>query len=93
MLPIIRISDLQKGAGKILASVKNFAVVQSHGHDRAFILSPALGRLLLETKMLEKLQTMLIAKDGGDSSLMNETDVERELKDLIGNVLHELSKR
>ena len=95
MLPIIRISDLQKGAGKILASVKNYAVVQSHGRDRAFILSPALGRLLLETKMLEKLQTMLAAKGvaDGDPSPMKEADVERELKDLIGNVLHELSKR
>ncbi len=86
MLPIIAISDLQKSAKSVLDAVKDYAVVQSHGRDRAFILHPSLGRLLLESGMLEQLKKMLPAETGGK-------DVEGELRDLIGNVLRELSKR
>ena len=89
MLPIIPISDLQKGAKKVLAAVTDYAVVQSHGRDRAFILSPALGRLLLESGMLETLRKMSAAKSAG----VADKNVEGELRDLIGNVLRELSKR
>lgn len=90
MLPIIAISDLQKSAKKILVGVKDYAVVQSHGRDRAFILSAALGRLLLESGMLETLKKMLQAKETGSVA---DGNVEGELRGLIGNVLRELSKR
>lgn len=93
MLPIIPISDLQKSARKVLANVRDYAVVQSHGRDRAFVLHPSLGRLLLESKMLEKLNKMLAVKNDNDSPPAGKADVERELTDLIGNVLRELSKR
>lgn len=91
MLPIISISDLQKSAKSVLASVKDYAVIQSHGRDRAFLLSPGLGRLLLESGMLEKLKEMLRSNDAGVA--VHGNNVEDELRDLIGNVLRELSKR
>jgi hypothetical protein len=86
MLPIIAISALQKGASKVLNAVKDYAVVQSHGRDRAFILHPRLGRLLLESGMLEQLKKMRGPHQSDDA-------VEGQLRDLIGNVLRELSKR
>ena len=89
MLPIIPISDLQKGAKKVLGDVKDYAVVQSHGRDRAFVLHPSLGRLLLESGMLESLKKMLLAKEAGAP----DSDVEKDLQGLIGNVLRELSKK
>ena len=88
MLPIISISALQKGAKSVLASVRDYAVIQSHGKDRAFVLSPALGRLLLESGMLEKLRTAEQTKASA-----SDQKTGKELQDLIGNVLKELSKR
>ena len=90
MLPIIPISALQKGAAKILAGVSDYAVIQGHGHDRAFVLHPGLGRVLLESGMLEELRKMWKAKPASPRS---EKNVEGQLRDLIGNVLRELSKR
>ncbi len=84
MLPIITMSDLQKNAKKALSAIKDYAVVQSHGRDRAFLLEPGLGRLLLESGMLEQLRKMRMAGN---------TDMEGQLRGLIGNVLRELSKR
>lgn len=84
MLPIITMSELQRNAKDALGSVKDYAVVQSHGRDRAFVLEPGLGRLLLESGMLEKLRAMRSA---------DTPDVETQLRGLIGNVLRELSKR
>ena len=90
MLPIIAISAFQKSAKTVLLQMKDYAVIQSHGHDRAFLLSPALGRLLLESGMLESLQKMLSKKNSGELAKNN---IESELRDLIGSVLRELSKR
>ena len=89
MLPIIQISSLQKGAKKVLEGVNDYAVVQSHGRDRAFILHPALGRVLLESGMLDELRKKLHAP----SAMSVDRPVEGQLRDLIGNVLRELSKR
>ena len=84
MLPIITVSDLQRNTKDALSSMKDYAVIQSHGHDRAFLLSPELGRILLESGMLEALK-----KQRGQST----ANVGPELESLIGNVLRELSKR
>ena len=90
MLPIIAISELQKSAKTVLERVTDYAIIQSHGRDRAFILHPSLGRLLLESGMLESLKNMLAAKGAGAPA---DAKVEDELRGLIGNVLRELSKR
>ena len=91
ILPIISVSDLQRSAKAALASVKDYAVVQSHGHDRAFILHPDLGRILLQSGMLDALRKTWAeqrAKTPASTSA-----VGSEVEDLIGNVLKELSKR
>jgi hypothetical protein len=90
MLPIISISDLQRSPKSALASVKDFAVVQSHGEDRAFILHPRLGKILLESGMLEILKEKCPPQEKGSSS---DADMKKELTGLIGNVLRELSKK
>ena len=89
MLPIITVSDLQRSAKAALASVKDYAVVQSHGRDRAFILHPGLGRILLESGMLDALRTQWdTANQAAGVAAM-----KPELEQLIGTVLRELSKR
>ena len=89
MLPIIPISAIQKSAKQIFDGVTDYAVVQNHGRDRGFILHPDLGRLLLESGMLETLKNMLAAKKSGAVP----ATVEGDLQNMIGNVLRELSKR
>ena len=90
MLPIIPMTALQRRPKEALASVRDYAVVQSHGTDRAFILHPHLGRVLLESGMLDVLRAKVekIAPEG-----MGRGNIEGELKQLIGNVLRELSKK
>ena len=90
MLPTITVSQLQRGAKAALASVNDYAVVQSHGHDRAFILHPDLGRVLLQSGMLEALRKTWAEQRSGSPA---EKSVGPQLEDLIGNVLRELSKR
>ncbi len=92
MFPVITVTELQRSTKKALESIKDFAVVQSHGHDRAFILSPTLGRILLESGMLEKLREMS-QKNAHASHPGHDGGVEQDLKSLIGNVLRELSKK
>lgn len=89
LLPIIRMTDLQRHPKEVLAKVEDYAVIQSHGHDRAFVLHPRLGKVLLESGMLEVLRT----KAGPATTAGSKEDVEGELKSLIGNVLRELSKK
>ena len=91
MLPVISVSELQRGTKEALASIKDYAVVQSHGHDRAFILHPSLGRILLESGMLEKLKELSNPKHAAHPG--HGGKVEQDLKSLIGTVLRELSKR
>lgn len=93
MLPIIPISALQKGAAKVLSEVKDYAVIQSHGRDRAFVLHPDLGRLLLESGMLPILQQKLQERRSGAGVTDEEAGLKDQLEGLIGNVLRELSKR
>ncbi len=89
LLPIIPVSALQKAPRKILEEVTDYAVVRSHTHDVAFVLNPRLGKILLESGMLQTLLEHWHKKEGTHGS----TSVEDELKDLIGNVLRELSKK
>lgn len=88
ILPIITVSQLQRSAKDALASVKDYVVVQSHGHDRAFILHPDLGRILLQSGMLDALRKTWAAEQKNAPP-----GVGPELSSLIGNVLKELSKR
>jgi hypothetical protein len=90
MLPIITVSDLQRNTKAALDAVKDYAVVQSHGDDRAFILHPELGRILLESGMLDALREKLkVQKHSAESG----TSIGKELEKLIGPVLRELSKK
>jgi hypothetical protein len=89
MLPIIPISALQRSSKDVLAKVRDYAVVQSHGRDRAFVLHPALGRILLQSGMLEELRRLWKAEEPSP----HDGEMERRLQGLIGNVLRELSKR
>jgi len=90
ILPIITMAQLQRQGKDVLAKVQDYAVIQSHGHDRAFVLSPRLGRVLLESGLLEVLK-----KKAGEKKTTQVTDTQMkgELEGLIGNVLKELSKR
>ena len=56
MLPIIPMSLLQRSPKSALGGMKDYAVIQSHGKDRAFVLDPQLGRILLESGMLQTLR-------------------------------------
>ena len=88
MLPIISMHDLQRRAKAVLENLEDYAVIQSHGKDRAFVLSPRLGHILLKSGMLEMLKEKC-AKEG-DSS---QDSTLQEMDALIGDVLVELSKR
>ncbi len=90
ILPIISVTELQRSAKDALAAVKDYAVIQSHGRDRAFVLHPELGRILLESGMLDALRKTW-AEQRADSP--TRPAVGPELEKLIGNVLRELSKR
>lgn len=92
MLPIITVSDLQRNTKAALGAVQDYAVVQSHGHDRAFVLHPELGRILLESGMLPVLREKWEAQRGSAAPKTGNT-VGKELEQLIGTVLRELSKK
>ena len=95
ILPIIRISALQRRPKDMLDKITDYAVVQSHGHDRAFILHPRLGRILLESGMLEVLKQKCKEQDATQKMHPQGKDqnIAGELTDLIGTVLRELSKK
>ncbi len=93
MLPVITVTELQRSTKEALASIKDYAVVQSHGHDRAFILSPELGRILLESGMLDKLRELAAQVAARAAHPGHDGGIEQDLKSLIGNVLRELSKK
>ena len=86
ILPIITMSDLQRRAKQVLSAIEDYAVIQSHGKDRAFLLSPRLGRVLVETGMLERLQQKCVEYERSHGTLA-------EMDALIGEVLSELSKK
>ncbi len=94
ILPIIHMSELQRSPKKALQSLKEYAVIQSHGRDRAFVLHKDLGRILLESGMLEMLRKKYSEQSQSTGHVpVKDAAMEKELTDLIGNVLRELSKR
>jgi hypothetical protein len=95
ILPLIRITELQRSPAAALASVKDYAIVQSHGHDRAFILHPRLGKILMESGMFDMLRQKCAEEEAADVATLTQSDksVADELKKMIGPVLRELSKK
>ena len=89
LLPRISISELQRRPKAVLDSVRDYAVIQSHGRDRAFVLHPRLGRVLLESGLLDVLRRK--AQEGAGAP--SDADLEKQLTDLIGTVLTELSRK
>lgn len=83
ILPIITVTDLQRNTKKALASVRNYAVVQSHGKDVAIVLAPRLGHLILQS---DNLRDLLV-------TIPDDENVTAQLDRIIGNVIHELSKK
>ncbi|OIO55785.1 hypothetical protein AUJ46_00635 [Candidatus Peregrinibacteria bacterium CG1_02_54_53] len=83
ILPIITVSELQRNTKKALASVKEYAVIQSHGKDVAIVLCPQLGHVLLKSDSLRGLL----------ATVPDDETISAKLDHMIGNVIHELSKR
>jgi len=90
ILPIIRISELQRGAKAALEGIEDYAVIRTHGRDTAFVLHPRLGKILLESGMLEMLKKKQAEHAHG---AMSEEELACELERTIGGVLRELSKQ
>lgn len=93
MLPIITTTDLQRETKTTLASVKDYAVIQSRGRDVGLLLSPALGRLLLQSDALRHLLEEVAAQEKAPAHGKKTPLDMHELDRLIGSVLIELSKR
>ncbi len=98
ILPTISMSDLQRRAKEKLLAVQDYAVIQRHGRDIAFVLHPSLGRALLETGMLDMLKSKLALIEGKKSVSQTAASGASsaalpELDRLIGQVLRELSSR
>lgn len=91
LLPQISISELQRRPRAALDGVTDYAVVQSHGRDVAFVLHPDLGRVLLESGMLDVLRTK--RAETAAAAKASTEGLSEELTGLIGNVLRELSKK
>ena len=91
MFPTISMSELQRNAKAAISRVQDYAVVQSHGQDRALLLNPELGRILLESGMLAVLKEQREKRLKGIDP--KDAEVTQELGTLIGNVLKELSKK
>lgn len=90
MFPTISMSDLQRNAKAAISRIQDYAVIQSHGHDRALLLTPELGRMLIESGMLAVLKEQ---HDKRKLGIQVDPGMSQELGGLIGNVLKELSKR
>lgn len=104
ILPRISMSDLQRYGKERLAAVQDYAVIQRHGKDVAFILHPELGRMLLESGMLDILKKkralpyaekseQTLKEKQADSTGDSGSKTLKELDNIIGQVLRELSKR
>ena len=93
---IITMSDLQRCAKQKLQGITDIAIIRRHNEDIAFVLHPTLGRLLLESGLLDvlKKKTGVVASvpDQQPSSAAP-VDVMLELDKTIGQILRELSKR
>ena len=102
LLPTISMSDLQRCAKERLESIKDYAVIQRHGKDVAFVLHPNLGKILMESGLLEVLKSKLAQNSLQKSEQIISTDKTpsatpdasmAELDRILGQVLKELSKR
>ena len=100
LLPRISMSDLQRRGREALRGVKDYAVIQRHGEDVAFVLHPDLGRVLLESGMLDMLQAKLAQKVQGVNSVASPDQSQKsamaampELDRIFGQVIRELSQR
>jgi hypothetical protein len=99
LLPRITMTDLQRRAKQALTSIGDYAVIQRHGKDVAFVMTPELGALLVETGILEVLKKKLaLQKDkkpeqNFDAKNTASPETIVELDRILGQVLQELSKR
>ena len=93
MLPIISVTDLQRSTKAALASLKDYAVVQSRGKDVGLLLHPTLGRIFLQSDMLRQLLEKYAKQNGKKSEGKHPQLDMHELDRLIGNVILELSKK
>ncbi len=102
ILPIITMSDLQRCAKERLEGVKDYAVIRKHAKDVAFVLHPSLGKVLLESGLLDVLKQKLA--EGRTNPLTPVTTTSAtpadpaaeplpELDRILGQVLRELSRR
>jgi hypothetical protein len=94
ILPRISMSELQRFGKDVLSKVRDYAVIQRHNKDIAFVLHPDLGRALIDSGMLDALkkQSALMKAKNSDSPLDASSTIP-EMDKLIGNVLRELSRR
>lgn len=74
ILPIISMSDLQRAAKEKLGGLKDYAVIQRHGKDVAFVLHPKLGRILLESGLLEEMKRHGALDEGKNSESKNSSE-------------------
>lgn len=94
ILPTISMTELMRNPKQALQGIKDYAVIQSHGCDKAFVLHPMLGRILVESGMLDQLRQKAASFETVTSGVaLSPEKVEAQLSDLIGNVLRELSKK
>ncbi|MBU0458860.1 type II toxin-antitoxin system Phd/YefM family antitoxin [Patescibacteria group bacterium] len=92
IFPIITVTQLRKETKEVIDSLKDYVVVQNHGEDVAVILSPDLGKVLLQSGVLRD----LIAKCSntkGHKKAASKSGIDfEEFDQLIGQVIRELSK-
>jgi hypothetical protein len=90
IFPSISMSELQRNAKAALSRIQDYAVIQSHGHDRGMVLHPELGRMLIESGMLGVLKEQLERRRKGFGE---DPAMTQAIDSLIGNVLSALSKK
>lgn len=101
LLPTISMSELQRCAKERLEEITDYAVIQRHGKDVAFVLHPDLGKVLLDSGLLDVLKTKLAQSKATNTDLQNDSKASvsaahnplPELDRILGKVLQELSKR
>jgi hypothetical protein len=96
ILPIITMSELQRSAKEKLEGIKDYAVIRKHGQDMAFVLHPALGKVLVESGLLDVLKQKIAktsASPDAPAPVLPPADQLQELDRVIGQVIRELSRR
>ena len=85
-------TDLQRDAKKKLGEIHDYAVIQRHGKDVAFVLHPELGKVLLDSGLLEALKNKRALPEAKIGESAAPADLQQP-DQLIGQVLRELSKK